>query len=124
MTTLKKVCPICVLVGVVWLTMLAFKFLGYGVNGELLAMLMGGSAVGISYSVSNWLGAKKVWWKLISIPIGFAVMYSLLNFAWLYFFLFFLAYLFAWAIFRNLGNGAEVKGAKSESIERQLKDCC
>ena len=125
MRWLKKICPICALVSLIWLTMLGFKWFGYNVSNELLAMLMGGSAVGISYTLANKLNRRMTVWKLVAIPIAVAGMYALFHFAWGYFLLAALAYLIAWFSFRNIGAKALVQSNEGAvDINKELKNCC
>ena len=72
------VCPICILVSGVWIVLLVLMRIGYEVDPAFPAMLMGGSVVGIAYT----LGLGK-WQKFVFIPVGFLAMWSLLASAWL-----------------------------------------
>ncbi|MEK7579205.1 MAG: hypothetical protein AAB460_01585 [Patescibacteria group bacterium] len=127
MTLLKKICPICALVSLTWMTMLTFKGLGYDIDDALLAMLMGGSVVGISYV----LGARTnltsrvalMYWKLVAIPTGFAVMYALLQFAWGYFAGALVAYSVAWWLFKSAST-APRRSLYMEGITKELNNCC
>lgn len=122
MKILKKICPICVLVGGTWIVLLALRFQGYNVSESFVAMLMGGSTVGISYVLANKINGSTTVWKLISVPIGFAAMYALLNFSWGYFTLAILAYFVTWLLL-----GSRVSGPKQNSlvnIKKELNDCC
>ena len=127
MSLLKKICPICALVSLVWLTMLVAKWFGHNVNSELLALLMGGSAVGISYALANKLSSRTKAWKLIAIPVSLVAMYTLLHFAWGYFLLATGAYLFAWWRFRTTGIGpigGQIISQSEVDINKELKNCC
>ncbi|MEK7586642.1 MAG: hypothetical protein AAB453_02110 [Patescibacteria group bacterium] len=125
MKILKKICPVCALISLFWLTLLTIKWLGYDVNNELLAMLMGGSAVGISYTLANKLNSRTMVWKLIAIPISLAGMYALLNFNWGYFLLAVMSYLTTWWLFKNAVVGSTGESNKSEmDIKNKLKNCC
>ncbi len=127
---LKKICPICALVSLVWLTMLIGKWFGYNVNGDLLAMLMGGSAVGISYALAHKLSARIMAWKSISIPIAFAAMYALFHFAWIYFGLLAGGYVVTWWLFGGIDPVRGREGSQRPSvsngidINKELKNCC
>lgn len=124
MKILKKICPICALVSLIWLAMLIGKWLGYNVNDDLLAMLMGGSAVGISYVLANRLENRVMAWKFISIPIALAAMYALLHFAWGYFLLAMIGYLIVWAGFRGAEAGVVRVGGGEVDIKKELNNCC
>ena len=127
MKILKKICPICVLVALIWLVMLTFKWFGYRVNADLLALLMGGSAVGISYTLANKLSRWTMAWKLIAVPLGLAGMYALLQFAWAYFLVALVAYVIAWWLFSSAGTDTTPVVQPSQSvvdINKELKNCC
>ena len=126
MTLLRKVCPVCALVALSWLTMLSFKWMGYDVNDELMAMLMGGSIVGVSYVLGTRMllaPATAVYWKLIAIPIGFALMYALLSFVWGYVLLAAAAYAAAWVFFRSV-SAAPAGNREFKDISKALDNCC
>lgn len=124
MAFIRKVCPVCALVALTWLTMLSLKLLGYDVNDELLAMLMGGSVVGITYVLGGRMNAKSPkLWKLVAIPIGFAAMYALLSFSWGYAVLAFGMYAAAWTFFRGTAV-APHHGRDLGNITKALDNCC
>ena len=124
MTFIRKICLVCALVALTWLTMLSLKLLGYDVNDELLAMLMGGSVVGITYVLSGRMKtASPKSWKLVAIPVGFAAMYALLSFSWGYAALALGAYAAAWAFFRGT-VAASHRGRDLGNITKALDNCC
>jgi hypothetical protein len=128
MTVLKKICPVCALVALTWLVLFAFKLFGYAVNNELLAMLMGGSVVGISYTLGArlrpvFLRPMEMYWKLVTIPLGFMAMYAALQFRWWYAAGAIVAYVLAWALFNGRGT-APKKGHHVEDITKALDSCC
>lgn len=129
MAFLRTICPVCALVLLTWLSMLVFKGLGYDVNDELLAMLMGGSVVGISYVLGARLPSASHrpsvgrYWKLVAIPIGFSAMYALLSFAWGYAVLALVVYAAAWMLFRA-GQAAPTSGKNLKDITKALDNCC
>ncbi len=116
------------MVAVTWIVMFAFKLFGYAVNDELLAMLMGGSAVGISYTLSTRLRPVfrtpvSMYWKLVAIPLGFAAMYAALQFAWGYAAGAAAAYALAWAGFNGM-FAVQKTERHSEDITKALDNCC
>lgn len=126
MKIIKKICPICALVSVTWLTLLTLKGLGFQVNETLLAMLMGGSVVGVSYSLSKKIKGSEMWWKLLSVPLGFGLMFALSNFAWANFIAMTVAYSLLWLLFRQ-SSGSQLSNPESgrkTDINNQLKNCC
>jgi len=125
MNLLKKICPICALVFITWVTMLGFRWQGYDVNGELIALLMGGSVVGISYLLGtrmNIPSRRGTMWKLVAIPIGFAAMYALLQFAWGYFMVAFITYALAYVFFKVSVVSADQEYVRD--ITKELDNCC
>jgi len=124
MNTLKKICPVCALVALTWLTMLVLKWLGYPTNNELIAMLMGGSVVGIAYVLGTRLRiTSPMLWKLISIPLGFITLYALLQFAWGYFLGGLTMYVLVWTIFQATDSKQNNVG-HVEDITKKLDSCC
>ncbi len=101
-------------------------------------MLMGGSAVGISYVLANKFSlsglASKwiIWWKLVSIPVALIVAWQLLHFRFGWFGLTALIYLLVYLGFRGRiePRGQDsTKGLASDpksvqKIEHELENCC
>lgn len=79
-----QVCPICAGVAGTWLWMLAASLLGYQVDLVIVAMLLGGSVVGIAYQLEKRLpaGRSLLLWKTLFIPAGFIGAYSLVVSQW------------------------------------------
>ena len=84
-----KICPFCAGVALTWLWMLSAYYLGYGTDLTILAMLMGGSVVGISYTLEKYR-AQSLAARTIFIVSGFEAVYSLINAEWAWFFASFL----------------------------------
>lgn len=82
--SLIRICPICAGVSGTWLWMLAAKFLGYEIDATILAILMGGSVVGIAYQVEKRLSRRysSLLWKSLFIPAGFIAVYSVISAWW------------------------------------------
>lgn len=86
-----KVCPICAGVSGTWLWILIGMFTNQlsVIDYQLpAAILMGGSIVGIAYTLDKSLplGRSPLLWKIVFIPAGFVAVYSLISFLWLAFF--------------------------------------
>ena len=79
-----KVCPICAGVSGTWLWMLAASLLGYQIDLAIVAMLMGGSVVGIAYQLEKRLSAGRspLLWKTLFIPLGFIAVYGVVSSWW------------------------------------------
>ena len=125
-----KICPICAGVSVTWAWMLAVWFLGYGGTGQiadplLIAILMGGSIVGIAYKADKFVPEKwDLIWKTSFIPVGFIAQYMLLTRQMGYFAAFLaLLLLIAWFF---IWNKKEIKdkSSRSEEIKKGLEKCC
>ena len=84
------ICPICAGVAGTWGWMLVARFIGISPTLTapevlvILALLMGGSVVGISYQIEKRLPKNRspLLWKILFIPIGFLTVWSTLNAAW------------------------------------------
>ena len=81
------VCPICAGVSLTWIGILVGILLGGLPTAEFqlpMAILMGGSVVGIAYKLEDKLrnGRSQLLWKSLFISIGFAFVYSLAIFDW------------------------------------------
>ena len=79
-----RVCLICTAVAGTWLTMLLLRTLGYSISIPILAMLMGGSVVGIAYQLERRLpeGHSVLLFKMTFIPLGFIAAYSIVIEQW------------------------------------------
>lgn len=126
MKIIKKICPICILVSGTWLIMFWLRSFGYQVEENLLTMLMGGSVVGVSYTLGKKVVGSEMLWKLFSIPTGFGTMLALINYAWGWFAVLVSVYFVLWLIFRS-GKTGHLVGrdySKGEVISKELKNCC
>lgn len=121
-----SVCPICLGVGGTWLWMVAARFGGLEVDAAMLAVLLGGSAVGVAYALEKRLppGRSPVLWKALFIPTGFVAAFGIAaphrlalvaGLAGLS--------LLALVFLRSKRTG-EVSSAAVKSIEEQMKRCC
>lgn len=91
-----------------------------------MAILMGGSVVGIAYQLEKRLPAQRsaIAWKMIFIPIGFAAVYALLNEWWgaLAVALVFLC-ITAW-FFLLAARPGKAEDKKISELEKEMKKCC
>lgn len=123
-----KVCPICAGVSGTWIWMLAFMVLGYGyglVSPLVVALLMGGSVVGIAYKADKFVPDKlDLVWKTSFITAGFAAQYMLLTWQMGYFIpLLALLLLIAW-FFTILGRKRKEESPRVKELEKGLEKCC
>ena len=126
-----KVCPICAGVSGTWLWMLAASLLGYRIDLVIVAMLLGGSVVGIAYQLEKKLPATGAGWrtplllKTLFIPAGFIAAYGILARQWITFLAALIFLLLASFVFLFSTSGKP--GSRKETIkelEKKMKDCC
>lgn len=78
-----RVCPICAGVSGTWIWMLIAREFGRAADPIALAILMGGSVVGIAYQVDRRLASRPgLWFKALVIPAGFVGAYGAVIGAW------------------------------------------
>lgn len=120
-----RVCPICAGVAGTWLWMLAARALGYEVDSIALAMLMGGSVVGIAYQMEKRLpqGRSPLLWKSLFIPASFVAAYGAISSWWILFVVTaILLVILAWKFVEKPHNS--VRNKKVEELEKKMKNCC
>lgn len=124
----STLCPICVGVSVTWAILLAYSFMYPGVDLRVVAILMGGSIVGIAYKSEEFLPNHRspMFWKALVIPCGFVLVFSVIDRAWwmtmtsgagltiiaLWFFM-------PWLTTRTQTHTEKIK-----SLEEKMKKCC
>lgn len=120
-----RVCPICVAVAITWISMLVLRFLGYPISIPALALLIGGSVVGIAYQLEERLPDRRfaLVFKMLFIPVGFIAGYAVVEEKWL------LAGIVSGALALVAGYilFASPRGADLEmrnELEKKLDDCC
>lgn len=116
-------CPICIGVSTTWLWLLVVRYLGQSVDSILIALLMGGSVVGVSYILERRLPANKsaVVWKIFSITSGFALVYGALSEQWL---LAIIGAVIAVSVGTFFFWGNEATTKTTTELEEKMKDCC
>ena len=84
-TLQRNDCAICAAVAGTWLWMLIARAAGFRVDPLALAILMGGSAVGLSLRYADRLPPKRsrLVWKVVSIVPSFGAAYALASEAWI-----------------------------------------
>lgn len=124
-----KICPICAGVSGTWIWMLVLYFSNYSnswlyLDPWIIALLMGGSVVGISYVLAKRVPARlDLVWKTTFIILGFAAAYELLTQNFAYFaVLFILAAGASW--FFALRKSTRKENSKVEQIKKGLENCC
>ncbi|MBI2634023.1 MAG: hypothetical protein HYW80_01795 [Parcubacteria group bacterium] len=120
----KKFCPICAGVSLTWLWLAAALFLGLHNDRILLAILMGGSVIGIMYML------KRTPWAHLYAVFGFSSVYFLLEESWFWFGMTLLPAIFLglWQRQKPMAIGVSSGNAeineKVEEIEKKLEECC
>ena len=65
--------------------MLTAYYFGYRIDLVVVALLMGGSVVGIAYQLEKKIRFGKVMaWKILVIMAGFSLAYNIIYFSWFY----------------------------------------
>lgn len=128
-----KICSVCAGVSITWAMIILGILTGY-LNPEtykpILAMMIGGTGVGIGYQgekLFGLTGVKSLWFKLIATLSGFLVAY--LNFYFIGWTLLtvdiaalaIIGHLYFIFPYRMTKNSSEEKG---KYIEEKLKNCC
>lgn len=81
----NNVCAFCVGVAGTWLWMLVARAIGFSVDPLTLAVLMGGSAVGVSFRYQHLVpqGRSPILWKVVSILPAFGAAHAIVQEHWL-----------------------------------------
>lgn len=82
--TRRNLCPICAGASLTWLWMLVGMWSDRLPTSDFqlpTSILMGGSVVGASYQLAKRLraGRSPLTWKMLSVPLGFALVWSALQ---------------------------------------------
>lgn len=123
-----KVCSVCAGTAGTWIWLLVavtFGWLPFMSSMPVIAILMGGSVVGIAYQGEKYLkpGRSSLLWKALFIPLGFGTVWSVTEFAFGFVILGVLVLLAIAGFFLELPL---MKGdvARAERLEKNMKDCC
>ena len=78
-------CPICTGVAGTWLWMVVARQIGVELDGTMLSVLLGGSAVGLSYQLETHLppGRSVLLWKSLFFPAALVTAYGIASPDWL-----------------------------------------
>ena len=119
-----RICPICAIVSGTWITLLAARGFGAPIDIALIAMLMGGSVVGLAYTLGKRIhSGSEMIWKLMSIPIGFTAVYTALSGWWLAFVgTLVAAAMLGWFFFGR--KKSKPASAETRELEEKMKQCC
>lgn len=121
-----RICPICAGVSLTWLGMLGVRELGYYVDQSILAMLIGGSVVGIAYQLEKKLPVKHfgLLWKTLFISGGFIAGYGLTYELWAIFVAGLICtLLLTGALFHRSQSSAGDSKTVGE-LKKKMEQCC
>lgn len=120
------VCPICVGVGGTWLWMASARHFGLAIDASMLAVLVGGSVVGIAYQLERRLpeGRSPLAWKALFMPAGFVAAYGLAAAHWILFTAGAIGLALVALVFLRGPRAPESRSAAVEKLEEQMKRCC
>ena len=123
-----KLCPICAGVSLTWLGLLLLRYTGNVVDTVALGILMGGSVVGMAYTVDKKIENARLAmiWKLLFIPAGFGAVYALIYF-WSVVSALLIVYLGLITVWFTRHSHKQFSAPKDEQrkkIEDELTKCC
>lgn len=120
------VCPICVGVAGTWIWMLAARFAGLAIDATMLAILIGGSVVGVAYQLEKRLpqGRSQLLWKTLFFPTGFAAAYGIAIAHWTLAVTATVAVLLLAAMFFLSHRLSRTNDEAVGKLEKQMKECC
>jgi len=119
------VCPVCAGVFLTWVGLTVAHFLGYQMDLEIPALLMGGSVVGIAYQLekkSRNLSADAMFlWKTVFILVGFIAAYGILEELWA---VFLIAITLLLLLSQLLVGSAGTRREAASDLEKKMEGCC
>ncbi len=121
-----SLCPICVGVGSTWLWMVVARLLGYPIDVTMLAILLGGSVVGIANMVEKRLppAHSALLWKTLFIPAGFAATYALATQRWTFLTAAAVVMVSLAIVFLRPPDSTPQTNEKVDELTRKMKNCC
>jgi len=124
-----KICPICAGVFLTWIWLLIGMKLNLllTTNYQLLtAILMGGTVVGSTFKLEQFIKPKFILiWKTIFVILGFLAVYGLLSSAWIVFIIALVLAVLTTLVFK-IKKGSEKKPESEQTriLEEKMKNCC
>jgi len=106
--------------------MLIGRALGYAVDATILAMLLGGSVVGIAYLIEKRLpqGRSPSLWKALFIPVGFVAAYGLAMSLWVLCAVTAVILLLLSVFFLARPAASEAPSETVEELKKKMQQCC
>lgn len=127
---IAAICPVCVGVSGTWFWIVAGMYFGV-LNAEIwlliAAIAMGGSVVGIAYGAEKRLTSRcsPMLWKMLFIPTGFVLAYSILSWWWTGFAVSFsLCIVWLLSCFRKQRHNSVARSAAIADLENKMKNNC
>ena len=119
-------CPICTGVAGTWLWMVVARQIGVELDGTMLSVLLGGSAVGLSYQLEKHLppGRSVLLWKSLFFPAALVAAYGIASPAWLVLAAAAGVLLVLTFAFLVPPRARTTDGAAVSKLEDQMKNCC
>ncbi len=121
-------CAICAGVFLTWTWLLVAMFIGYSIDVRIPAILMGGSIVGIAYQAGRFLPITRseLLWKALFIPVGFALVFTVLDRAWsmMSITLLAIASIVIWFFIPWITPLRSAHVGRVESLKEKMKQCC
>lgn len=123
-----KICAICAGTAGTWIWILAALLadsLSFAAYMPVVAILMGGSVVGIAYQAEKYLksGRSPLLWKALFISVGFGTVWSITHFAFGFVILGVLALTAIAGFFLELPLRG-VSEDRAARLEREMEHCC
>lgn len=120
------ICPICVGVAGTWVWMLAGRLGGFEFDASMLAILLGGSVVGVGDQLEKRLpqGRSPLLWKTLFLPTGFVAAYGLAVGHWRLLAMAIIALLLLTAVFFVPRRQPQKNSAVVEKLKEDMKKCC
>ena len=121
-----RFCPICVGVGATWLWMIVARELGHPIDPTMLALLLGGSVVGMANLTERHLakGRSPLVWKALFIPTGLIAAYFLAAPLWVPFIVSGLALVLLSGIFLYSPAASGGPNDAVEDLKKRMQQCC
>lgn len=127
-----KICPICAGVSLTWLWLLTgikLNLLNSADYQLLVAILMGGTVVGLMFKLEQFIKLKFVLiWKTLFVVLGFMVVHSLISSDWVVFLVSAILIVIVTFIFKvsklSLENKKLDDISSTKKLEEKMKNCC
>jgi hypothetical protein len=121
-----RICPVCVGVGATWLWMIVAREFGHPVDITMLALLLGGSVVGIANLAERRLPPRRspLVWKTLFIPTGFVAAYCLAVPLWGAFAVSSLGLALLAGVFLRSPAAPSAPGDAVEALKKRMQQCC